>query len=134
MKTCAFIIIPSVAILLCFQKVYLSYKKGLELGSVIITLKKILGLCVRQMAFLFIGEKRSSLDENKLFCVDSGLCYEMTQSEQGAFHGDTIRITHSSLSMNALSPENFHFCISFLKTHFSLWPFICHSVLFPVSE
>lgn len=69
-------------------------------------LKKMLGLYVKQMAFLFTGEKRSSLDENELFCVDSGLCYEMAQSEQGAFRRGTPRITHSSLSMNALSPEN----------------------------
>lgn len=66
------------------------------------------------------GKKRSSLDENEL-SVDSGLCYEMTQSEQGAFHRGTPRITHSSLSMNSLSSEKIPLSILLLKTHRSLW-------------
>lgn len=67
-----------------------------------------------------VWKKRSSLGEIELLSVDSGLCCEMTQSEQGAFHRGTPRPTHWSLS-EFFEPRKIPLSTLLLKTHLSLW-------------
>lgn len=127
MKTCAFIIISSVTLLLCFQKGTFIIRKVLRIRVSHNHLEEDSG--GKQMAFIFIGGGGGGTSSwQKLFCVDSGLSYEMTQSEQGAFHGAEARIILSLFSVNLLRLENFHFSSS-LKANQSVWQLACRSVL-----